>query len=157
MNTNISWAMSAFALRKRLLNQQTTPILAKEEGTENTNLTPHLTNAVETNKSQSPKKARKGPNTKSASTYEELHAVPKLFPSGAPSENDHTDAHINHNSTLSRSSSPSISSDEDSVGPAKALPVQLSNFTPTKSNFQKRKDGRLILNLSEGEVCEICS
>ncbi|KAI0381445.1 hypothetical protein F5Y04DRAFT_82032 [Hypomontagnella monticulosa] len=141
--------MSAFALRKRLLSQQTTPtppvtITTDDISSVSSTPDPRVT------RSRSPKKSKKVSDTPSTLGHEVVpNDTPKdSAPVDTPTEDTAAPDYI---STLSRSPSSSIADDEVLIRPVKATPVQLSNFKPTKANYQKRKDGRIVLKLSDGE------
>ncbi|KAI1770187.1 hypothetical protein F4818DRAFT_433726 [Hypoxylon cercidicola] len=145
-------AMSAFALRKRLLSQQATPALAKADTAEDTNKYPSTADVIEPSGSRSSKKARKGPSPQSAPGHEnELDAALKGSLPGALSTDDY--ANINSNDIVPRSHSPTPEDEVslEPVEPVKRLPLQLSNFKPSRSNYKKGGDGRLVLKLSDGE------
>ncbi|KAI1098092.1 hypothetical protein F4804DRAFT_137856 [Jackrogersella minutella] len=141
-------AVSAFALRKRLLSLQTSiasPRDAKGEETEILSSSPEV---FETSKTRTPKKAKKGSNVHPASSH-------KNEPSGSledpPQESLPVGNSIIPNSAdrLEESPSPPTTDDEALSRPAKTLPIQLSNFRPSKKTYQKRKDGKIVLKLSD--------
>lgn len=141
--------MSAFALRKKLLSQQTTPTPPRLTTTDDAVSTPS-TPDTGVPRSRTPIKSRRdvqptlspeiGPND---TPKDSIRA--NLSTENAPAPGSTGD--------LAKSTSPSITDDEVLVKPLQALPVQLSNFKPTKANHQRRKDGRIVLKLSDGEVC----
>ncbi|KAI0116231.1 hypothetical protein F4776DRAFT_315837 [Hypoxylon sp. NC0597] len=142
-------AMSAFALRKKLLSQQTTTTAPAsttvDTAVEVDTLSPSP-GPVDTGKARSFKKSKKGPTIQPAPIHEnDGSADVKDSP---PAETNNA---LGSPSALARSSSSPTSDDEVSVKPAKALPIQLSNFKPSKSNYQRRKDGRMLLKLSDGD------
>lgn len=161
MNAYISLAMSAFALRKRLLNQQTATTSPNVDAADETILVPKVPSTLDTSgtsKTRSPKKTRKTLNVQSLPSVDNEPSIglKGTLPGNLSLSTDNT---VLPSSLIvpSRSPSPSIADDEILVKPTNALPVQLSKFKPSKSNYQKRKDGRILLKLSDGEVCFPCS
>ncbi|KAI0851737.1 hypothetical protein F5Y00DRAFT_216666 [Daldinia vernicosa] len=155
MNAHISLAMSAFALRQRLLNQQISPTSPNVDTVDETISVPKVPPSPDTSgtsKTRSPKKTRKTPNVQPLPSVdnESGNGVKGTLPGNLTLSTDNTVIPNSPNVT-SRSPSPSIADDELLVKPAKALPVHLSNFKPSKSNYQKRKDGRILLKLRDGE------
>ncbi|KAI1657032.1 hypothetical protein F4813DRAFT_88942 [Daldinia decipiens] len=155
MNTYIPLAMSAFALRKRLLNQQTTTTSLNVDADYETISAPKASSTLdtsETSKIPSPKKTRKALHVQPLPSVnnEPDISVKDTIPESLSLSKDNTVVFGSPN-IPPRSSSPSIADDEISVKPVKALPVHLSNFKPSKSNYQKRKDGRILLKLFDGE------
>ncbi|OTA99145.1 hypothetical protein M426DRAFT_94378 [Hypoxylon sp. CI-4A] len=145
-------AMSAFALRKKLLGQQTITSTPKIDPVDETPSSPKISSVVETRKARSPKKAKKGPSVQLASNHEYESNV-NLKESILDEPLDEVVA-SKPTDVLSRSPSPPTSDDEEeevSVNLPKAPPAQLSNFRPSKNNCQRRKDGRTVLKLSEGD------
>ncbi|KAI8964190.1 hypothetical protein F5Y11DRAFT_112475 [Daldinia sp. FL1419] len=148
-------SMSAFALRKRLLNQQTptasSNIDAYDEAVSTPEAQPTLESSVST-RTRSSKKAKKVSNVEPTPKvgHEPNIAVKETL---AESVSPSTDNAVVSNSCNgpSKSPTPSIDDDEILVKPSKALPAQLSNFKPSKSNYQRRKDGKILLKLSDGE------
>ncbi|KAI1768449.1 hypothetical protein GGR53DRAFT_409928 [Hypoxylon sp. FL1150] len=142
--------MSAFALRKRLLSQQATPTPATSETAKDIEIVPPTADFVEDISSRSPKKARKGSRPRSVLSREnELDVALKGSLPEAPLGNDLVQ--VRSNEVLPRSSSPSGPENEGAIGPVKPLSLQFSSFKPSRSNFQRSKDGRLVLRLTEGE------
>ncbi|KAI0838364.1 hypothetical protein F5Y06DRAFT_45087 [Hypoxylon sp. FL0890] len=142
-------AMSAFALRKKLLSQQTTTSTATATTTDTVVEVDTVSPSPgpgETDKSRGSKKPKKRPAVQPTSSPEnEASFNLKHSP---PAE---ADIAPESPVALAESPSPPTSDDEVSVKPAKALPIQLSNFKPSKSNYQRQKDGRIVLKLSEGD------
>lgn len=148
-------AMSAFALRKRLLNQQTATTSPNVDAADETILVPKVPSTLDTSgtsKTRSPKKTRKTLNVQSLPSVDNEPSIglKGTLPGNLSLSTDNT---VLPSSLIvpSRSPSPSIADDEILVKPTNALPVQLSKFKPSKSNYQKRKDGRILLKLSDGE------
>ncbi|KAI1645165.1 uncharacterized protein F4817DRAFT_190942 [Daldinia loculata] len=148
-------AMSAFALRKRLLNQQTATTSPNVDAADETILVPKVPSTLDTSgtsKTRSPKKTRKTLNVHSLPSVDNEPSIglKGTLPGNLSLSTDNT---VLPSSLIvpSRSPSPSIADDEILVKPTNALPVQLSKFKPSKSNYQKRKDGRILLKLSDGE------
>ncbi|KAI1807422.1 hypothetical protein F4811DRAFT_505736 [Daldinia bambusicola] len=155
--------MSAFALRKRLLNQQTTNTLSNIDTTnETTNKTtneatstPEVPSASSTSESGPPRSLRKTRRSlkvqqPSSTDNEPSTNIKVVLPEiSSPPKDDSLISSRPEGS--SRSPSPSINGDEILVKPTKALPIHLSNFKPSKINYQKRRDGRILLKLSDGD------
>ncbi|XXH01507.1 hypothetical protein Hte_007867 [Hypoxylon texense] len=143
-------AMSAFALRKRLLSREATPTLPKSDVAEDTDAIQPSADITEASNARSRKKARRGPKAQPAPSHDnELDVALKGSIPEAPSADDHV--HMNTNDVLPEIPPSRMQDDEDSVEPVETLPSQLSIFKPSKGNYQKRKDGRLVLKLSDGE------
>ncbi|KAF3067364.1 Polynucleotide 5'-hydroxyl-kinase GRC3 [Daldinia childiae] len=147
--------MSAFALRKRLLGQQITTTSPNVNAADETILVPKVPSSLDTSgtsKTRSPKKTRKTPNVQSLSSVDNEPSIDvkdTLSGNSSPFKDD--TIILSSPNVPSRSPSPSIADDEILVRSAKALSVHLSNFKPSKSNYQKRKDGRILLKLLDGE------
>lgn len=142
--------MSAFALRKRLLSQQATSALPGLDVAKDSDVIQSSADVAEISNSQRPKKARRGPKAQSAPSHEsELDVALKGSIPGASSANDR--AHVNSNDIFPRIPLPPTPEDKISVELVKTLPHQLSIFKPSRSNYQKGKDGRLVLKLSDAE------
>ncbi|KAI1413376.1 hypothetical protein F5Y13DRAFT_198646 [Hypoxylon sp. FL1857] len=141
-------AMSAFALRKKLLSQQTTTTAATstvDTAVEVDTASPSP-ETVETGKSRSSKKSKKQPSAQPTSSHE--NEISASLEDSLPVDVDITpDPPV----ALAASPSPPTFDDEVSVKTPKALPIQLSNFRQSKSNYQRRKDGRIVLKLSDGD------
>ncbi|KAI1451427.1 hypothetical protein F4805DRAFT_102909 [Annulohypoxylon moriforme] len=145
-------AVSAFALRKKLLSQQVTPTtteVAKDEEVEAVSLS---SKSSDNKKSKNTKKSRKNPAIQTTTNDEEEPRIILNDPLSdeLPPKNG---AIPTFPDTPARNSSPSVTDDEDELPaqPVKALTIQLSSFKPTKNNCQTRKDGRVILKLSDGD------
>ncbi|KAI2463356.1 hypothetical protein F4781DRAFT_426423 [Annulohypoxylon bovei var. microspora] len=145
-------AVSAFALRKKLLAQLNTPIsteASKDEEIETISSSPQV---IQTKKVKGTKNLRKTPSVQTAIAHENesntdlKDPLPDSFPGG-------NTALVDSAVALERSSSPPTTDDEDEVSlkPVKVLPIQLSSFQPSKNNYQRRKDGRIVLKLSDRE------
>ncbi|KAI1385814.1 uncharacterized protein F4822DRAFT_355396 [Hypoxylon trugodes] len=149
--TESSPTMSAFALRKKLLNQQQAAPTPTTKDKSNVDLTiPSAPDVVKTTKTRSSKKA-KGPNIQAAPTDENAPSA-KFKSSLLDNQPESEDALPDTSRALAGSPSPSIVEDDETpVMLNKALPLQLSNFQPSKSNYRTRKDGMTILKLSDGE------
>ncbi|KAI0886816.1 uncharacterized protein GGS22DRAFT_118094 [Annulohypoxylon maeteangense] len=145
-------AVSAFALRKKLLNQQTTPTPTEETNDEGIKIASSPSKPSQNKKIKDQKKSRKNPSTQTATGHEKGSSTPlrDLLPVELPTENC---AVPNSSDALARNSSPLTTDDGDEVPvqPVKFLAAQLSSFKPTKSNYQMRKDGRVVLKLSDGD------
>ncbi|KAI1377967.1 hypothetical protein F4677DRAFT_453709 [Hypoxylon crocopeplum] len=146
-------AMSAFALRKRLLNQQTSAPLPNPDPADEADIISTIQESVESSKPRSSKRAKKGPSIQQPAPglENDSHPVPKDSALGSLL----TANGVVSDSTGSLARSPSPTTDDEAsevpVKPVKALPIQLSNFKPSRSNYQKRKDGKIVLKLSDGE------
>lgn len=144
----VAAAMSAFALRKTLLAAQT-----YSSPTSATSQQPDTNDTTETTRRQtqdtaSPRKLRKS-----------RLARPKYDHEGSPGPV--SAAPLQSQLTPERGLSseppplptqpvPVLAHEETPIDPP---PILFSNFKPSKSNYQKRKDGRIHLKLAAGEVC----
>ncbi|KAK7754378.1 Polynucleotide 5'-hydroxyl-kinase grc3 [Diatrype stigma] len=141
-------AMSAFALRKRLLAGQTTSSpapLPEAPGTDGT----AQTTQNQSEDTPSPRKSRRlrlarGPSNQEDSTAPVSGAQPQ--PTHTPEKGllSEPPAALPTEPVRVRTKS----NDETPIEPP---PILFSNFKPSKSNYQKRKDGRLHLKLVDGE------
>ncbi|KAI1476052.1 hypothetical protein F4774DRAFT_262065 [Daldinia eschscholtzii] len=154
-----SQAMSAFALRKRLLNQQTTNTSTNVDTTNETTLAPEVPSASNTSgigTTRNSKKTKKGLSVRTPSSVDNEPSasananVKGTLPEISSPPKDNFIA-PSRPSGSSRSPSPSIGDDEILVNSTEILPIHLSNFKPSKSNYQKRKGDRILLKLSDGE------
>ncbi|KAI1080401.1 hypothetical protein F5B20DRAFT_111833 [Whalleya microplaca] len=138
-------AISAFALRKRLQGSQNPTEQHTSETPDEINLA-STQSVEETKKVSGPKKARKGRKVQATST-EDVPDTSTNTPlvESLPVKNT---VASESTQTLPRSPSPPAADDDLSK---KVPPIQLSNFKPSKSNHQRRKDGRLVLKLFIGE------
>lgn len=154
--TYFSLAVSAFALRKKLLSQQATPKSAEATQDEEIGLASPSAKSSQSNKSKDLKKSRKDTSAqtridlekKSSTSLKDQGPLSEYVPVGnsaVPNPSDNAEIRP----------SPPTTDDEDEVPdkPVKVLPIQLSSFKPSKNNYQMRKDGRIVLKLSDGEVC----
>ncbi|KAI1443167.1 hypothetical protein F5Y02DRAFT_225177 [Annulohypoxylon stygium] len=147
-------AVSAFALRKKLLSQQATPKSAEATQDEEIGLASPSAKSSQSNKSKDLKKSRKDTSAqtridlekKSSTSLKDQGPLSEYVPVGnsaVPNPSDNAEIRP----------SPPTTDDEDEVPdkPVKVLPIQLSSFKPSKNNYQMRKDGRIVLKLSDGE------
>ncbi|KAL7619516.1 Polynucleotide 5'-hydroxyl-kinase grc3 [Parahypoxylon ruwenzoriense] len=142
-------AMSAFALRKRLLNQQPAPGQPEINTVDEVDAIPPSLDVVGTSRTRSSKKISREQNVQPVAGRED---DPSASLNHLPLEDQSKSIciPIEHPGALESSPPPSTIEDE---APAKVKnsPVQLSKFTPSKNNYQRRKDGRILLKLSDGE------
>ncbi|OTA52909.1 hypothetical protein K449DRAFT_340263 [Hypoxylon sp. EC38] len=141
--------MSAFALRKKLLSQETTtatPTSTAIDTADEVHTVSPSPGPADTGKARSSKKSKKGPTVQPAPNHE--NGASADVKDSPPTEANNA---YDSPSASARSTSPPTSDDEVSVKQAKVLPIQLSNFKPSKSNYQRRKDGRIVLKLFDGD------
>jgi hypothetical protein len=146
--------MSAFALRKKLLAQQTPvsspPVDVAQAPGSPDGISPDVKKAVISPQ----KKTRKTRSTRPVSV--ERNDTPsrpsKLQPGGGSVEL--SGPSISQISDVSRGSSPFSLEEgrEEYDTRAPAQPIHLSSFRPSKSNFRKRSNGVSQLKLEDGEV-----
>ncbi|KAI2606746.1 hypothetical protein GGR54DRAFT_406973 [Hypoxylon sp. NC1633] len=148
--------MSAFALRKRLLAQQSTPASPIPDRDIEINKVQAISSAPgasEIRATRSNKRAKRGHSAPSfpPAPFPENESSPGLDDS--PSGGDPPGNIIISSVTVSlvRSLSPPVGDDEISLKLAKTLPAQLSSFKPSRNNHQRQKSGRIDLKLSDGE------
>ncbi|KAI1468383.1 uncharacterized protein F4812DRAFT_364684 [Daldinia caldariorum] len=150
--------MSAFALRKRLLNQQianSPPNIDTTNETTSTPEAPSTSGTSGTSENGTPRSLRKTRRSlktqQQSSTDNEPSTNVKVILPEISSPLKDTSIISGHPGGSSRSPSPSIDGDEILVKPTNSLPIHLSTFKPSKSNYQKRRDGRILLKLSDGD------
>ncbi|KAI0533094.1 hypothetical protein GGR58DRAFT_135503 [Xylaria digitata] len=143
--------MSAFALRKKLLAQQSqvTPPSIDEADATDTGISTDSSKVA----TSPQKKARKARTTRHTSTEhkETSHRLSEVPPEQFSSElpaSFRSDV-----DQVSRSLSPLLPGEDgeqhDTISPAQA--VNLSSFRPSKTNFRKKSNGLCQLKLGEGE------
>ncbi|RYP74969.1 hypothetical protein DL769_003904 [Monosporascus sp. CRB-8-3] len=145
-------AMSAFALRKRLLSAHTASSpaasnITAEQPVKGDVVLPSLSTESQTQDKARPRRSKRTRLPRTPSTQEN-HPAPdsKELAQAAPATEKGLPPDTA--SPLPAESSPAIGHYETPIEPP---PVLFSNFKPSKSNYQKRKDGRLHLKLVDGE------
>ncbi|KAI1210236.1 uncharacterized protein F4807DRAFT_424345 [Annulohypoxylon truncatum] len=144
-------AVSAFALRKKLLSQQTT--LTPDETVRDEEVESIPSPKVARNKKlKSSKKLGENSSVQTATGHEKASSTDLKDPLPDNLSIKNTTV-ADFPGALERSPSPSTTDDGDEVSNklAKVLPVQLSSFKPSKNNYQIRKDGKIVMKLSDGE------
>jgi polynucleotide 5'-hydroxyl-kinase GRC3/NOL9 len=127
-------ALSAIA-RLRQTRSQATVLASPPEG-QNDGDNAADSSPVKNPAAGTPRKAKKAKNSKASATREEVQ----------PSDAKDSQAAASFKS-------PPAETNEDGPSPISQSPIiQFSNFTPTKSNFKKKADGKVQLKLSEGDV-----
>ena len=148
--------MSAFALRKRLLSVQadTTPAVhaapsAVDQTIDNAALDTPTTKSQE-QEAASPRRSKRTrlSRSKSSKAEEASNPISELPPAPiipAPEKATYEDPAP----SLPADSLPELRQDEVTI---EASPILFSNFKPSRSNHQKRKNGKIHLKLTDGEV-----
>ncbi|KAI1139161.1 hypothetical protein F5Y05DRAFT_340093 [Hypoxylon sp. FL0543] len=139
-------AMSAFALRKKLLSQQTSTATSTTVDTAvEVDTVSSSSAAAGTAKSRSSKNAKK--RATAQPTFSSENAARDNLRDSPSTDNPAPESPV----SVAESRSSPTSDGEVSMEPAKASPIQFSNFKPTKSNYQRRKNGKIVLKLSDGD------
>lgn len=144
--------MSAFALRKRLLATQTTNSPATTTEPVHVNDAAVLTaqpTQSQTEDTAIPRKSRRIRLAREASKHEENPESGSAVSLQADRTPEKTLA-SDPISPLPVESAPTLS---DIGVPIEPSSILLSNFKPSRNNYQRRKDGRIHLKLVDGEVC----
>ena len=146
--------MSAFALRKRLLSGQTdsTPAVPATSVEEQT-----IDDASDKNEEQDVASIRKSKRSRLSrqkpKTGDILNLVPEAPPVEVPPAQLVADLEKEAPEGPTRSlpveTLPELRQQEVAI---EAPPILLSNFKPSRSNYQKRKNGNIHLKLTDGEV-----
>ncbi|KAI8627272.1 hypothetical protein F5Y19DRAFT_183749 [Xylariaceae sp. FL1651] len=146
--------MSAYALRKKLLAQQS-PIPPPPVGeSEESNVPIGVTKEAKSEIGSGPqKKPKKTLTTRHTSIGRTEHHEDIREPQTQAHPIDISGPSLSQIGEVSRSRSPSLPSDEDQDQEIHVLakPVNFSSFRPSKSNFARRKNGVLELRLKDGE------
>lgn len=149
----VATAMSAFALRKRLLNGQAAnspaPAQAEQFGINEAGVTAQTT----PNQPLDTASPRRSKRTRLARPAPKQDSNPEAVLEGSLQKESTTEKGqpLELLPVLPRDSVVASGNDEKtSIEPP---PILLSNFKPSKGNYQKRKDGRIHLKLVDGDVC----
>lgn len=140
--------MSAFALRKRLLAGQTTSSPATPTESSDTNDSTQ-TSQIQTQDTTTPRRSKRTRLARPPSNHEDK---PELV-QGAPLQPDLTSEKgvpSKPSPALPIEPTPFVANNETPIEPP---PILFSNFKPSKSNYQKRKDGRIHMKIIDREVC----
>ncbi|KAI0000095.1 hypothetical protein F4779DRAFT_151929 [Xylariaceae sp. FL0662B] len=140
-------ATSAFALRKRLLGDRNTVEQSGLDTSDETDVISAQSIEGDTKKPPGPKKPKKGRKVQPTSS-EENTPNPSAGEPPLGSLPLYNTVSVESTEALPTSTSPPTTEDDLSY---RVNPVQFSNFNPSRNNYQRRKDGRLSLKLSDGE------